>query len=77
MVMAYVSKKKEASLHDLTVYTNKMRNLSLVLSGLVSLGYLETKRVVPKGSKTDALPHYWITGIGEQVLSKARNFFIN
>jgi hypothetical protein len=77
LVMAYVSKQKEVSLHDLTVYTGKMRNLSLVLSSLVTLGYLETKRVVARGSKAEAVPHYWITGMGEHVLNKARNFFIN
>ena len=76
LVLAYISKQKQASLHDLTIYTKGMRNLTLIVTSLIELGYLESRRVVMQGSKTDAVLHYWITGIGEQVLNKARAFFL-
>jgi len=77
LVLAYISKQKQASLHDLTTYTKGMRNLTLIVTSLIELGYLEARRVVMQGSKTDAVLHYWITGIGEQVLNKARSFFLS
>lgn len=76
LVMAYLSKNKEVSLNDLTTYTQGMR-LQMVLTDLTKKGFIETKRVVVQGTKTAAVAHYWLTGIGEHALNKARPYFIS
>lgn len=77
IMLAILSKYRECTVGDLSRLSGGMRWISLSLKGLLEKRLIEKKSVtLKKDGHTKIGDHYWITGLGEQVLIKARNFFI-
>lgn len=74
LVMALLSKRRELSLSDISFLGGNLRYITTHTKGLIEMRMVEKKLVVAQNNKNEE--HYWLTGLGEQTLINARNFFI-
>lgn len=74
LILAVLSKKRECSLAELVKFAGIRKGLATSMQSLLRKKMAEQKMVLTLTNKTEN--HFWITGLGEQVLIKARNHFI-
>jgi DNA-binding MarR family transcriptional regulator len=73
MILAILSRKRECTVGDLNKLTGGVRWITQHIMILLKSRMVE-KKIIQEGPKHDT--YYWITGLGEQTLIKARNYFL-
>ncbi len=74
MILALLSRHKLLKLDDIIRLTGGPRWIPTHTRALIDMRLIDKKHIDGVATKTHE--HYWITGMGEQILLKARNYFI-